>query len=232
MVRVAMVEDNERLRTLLREALMEADITVDDVGTIAEFRDLVQSRPHDLYIIDFGLPDGDGLELIPLLRETNRGLPPPILAITARGQISDRVRGLNLGADDYLVKPFHHAEFVARVKALQRRPRLSEQMQIQAGRLILDPVNGEVSCDGQVIPLRRAERRLLGLFMRRLGHVVPRELIESNLVDYHEGFTPNALDKLVSRLRKSLGDLPAGLELKTIKGSGYQLMVQANDRPN
>lgn len=232
MARVAMVEDNERLRRLLREALMEADNTVDDVGTIAEFRDLIQSQTYDLYIIDFGLPDGDGLELIPLLRETNRGLPPPILAMTARGQISDRVRGLNLGADDYLVKPFHHDEFIARVKALQRRPRLSGQLQIQAGRLILDPVTGEVSCEGRVITLRRAERRLLSLFMRKLGHVVPRELIESNLVDYHDGITPNALDKLVSRLRKSLDEMPTGLELKTIKGSGYQLTVLASDRPN
>jgi DNA-binding response OmpR family regulator len=220
-MRILLVEDNARLRDLLGECLRDANYSVDLVENAREFRDAAAAAKHSLYIIDLGLPDGDGIDLVEALRKSS--VKAPILVVTARAGVHDRVSGLDYGADDYLVKPFHHLEFIARVRALLRRPFEMRPFELQAGGLVLNETSGQVLCLGQRVELRPSEQRLLALMMRRNGEVVPREMIENNLSDLTRELSPNAIDQLVSRLRKAIGMFPSGLKIRTIKGIGYAL---------
>ena len=170
------MEDSIRLQALLSESLRRADYPVDVVGTAAEARAATAGVNYDLLIIDLGLPDDNGISLIHESRST--GCNAPILVITARAGIGDRIAGLDSGADDYLVKPFSHLELLARVRALLRRPRDMCEQILQIGRLVLNEATSEVRADGRMLDLRASERRLLALLMRQAGRIVPKSSIE------------------------------------------------------
>ena len=142
-MRLLLVEDSARLRELLSESLRGADYPLDVVGTARDFSAAIASAEYDLLIIDLGLPDGDGLALIRELREA--GNTTPVLVITARAAVDDRVAGLDSGADDYLVKPFNHTELLARVRALLRRPRALREPIVQVGNVAYNEKTGENS---------------------------------------------------------------------------------------
>jgi two-component system response regulator TctD len=161
-----LAEDSERLQELLSESLKQAGYMLDVVATAAELFSLAATK-YDLLIIDLGLPDGDGLSAIRDLRAT--GMPVPILIITARGSIDDRIVGLDSGADDYLIKPFNHAELLARIRALLRRPSELQGPVLRRGRTEFDQSKDEVRCSGRPIQLRLSERQLLAALMRRSG---------------------------------------------------------------
>src|SRR4029077_13954963 len=175
-MRLLLVEDSVRLRQLLGENLRGADYPLDTVGTAAEARAAAAVVRDDLFIIDLGLPDDDGMSLIHESRSA--GCNTPILVITARAGINDRIAGLDSGADDYLVKPFSHLELLARVRALLRRPPDMRQPIVQIGRLVLNEATSEVRADGRMLDLRAAERRLLALLIRQAGRIVPKSSIE------------------------------------------------------
>jgi two-component system response regulator TctD len=141
-----LAEDSERLQELLSESLKQAGYMLDVVATAAELFSSVAATKYDLLIIDLGLPDGDGLSAILELRAT--GMPVPILIITARGSIDDRIVGLDSGADDYLIKPFNHAELLARIRALLRRPSELQGPVLRRGRTEFDQAKDEVRCSG------------------------------------------------------------------------------------
>jgi two-component system OmpR family response regulator len=220
-MRILLVEDNVRVGPLLRQYLRDAEFTVDLATSVADFQEMAGSFSYGLYVLDLGLPDGDGIEILRQLRAAKQ--TALIIITSARGQISDRISGLDCGADDYLVKPFHHSEFLARIRALLRRPAGVAPQYVEVGNLVLDCAIGEISCEGQRVNLRPSERRLLALLMRWSGHLVSREMIENALLSIDHEVTPNAIDKLISRLRASLSNAPVGIEIRTINGLGYML---------
>jgi DNA-binding response OmpR family regulator len=220
-MRMLLLEDNARLQAVVSDSLRTNEYLVDAVGTAAAFRSAVAVVRYDLFIIDLGLPDGDGLVLIRELRSA--GCEAPILVITAQAAIDARVSGLEGGADDYLVKPFHQAEFLARIRALLRRPCSLRTRVLQAGSLSVDSETGEARVNGQVLDLRLRERRLLILLMRRTGSVVAKSVIEAALSDFEHTLSGNAIEVIVYRLRKALDDKASGVTIETVRGVGYVL---------
>src|SRR5436309_16039806 len=174
-MRILLVEDSVRLQELLSDALNRAGYGLDAVATVAELLGAAATIRYDLIIVDLGLPDGDGLDAIRSLRKA--GPTVPILIVTARGSVEDRVDGLDSGADDYLIKPFNHAELLARVRALMRRPSELQGPVLRRGRTEFDQAKDEVRCSGRSIQLRLSERRLLAELMRRSGAVVAKSAI-------------------------------------------------------
>lgn len=222
-MRLLLVEDSPRLTELLGEAVREAGWRLDAVATLADAEAAVVEGEHDLILLDLGLPDGDGLDLVRSMRRSANSTP--ILILTARGSVDDRIAGLDAGADDYLVKPFHHKEFLARCRAMLRRSPIAVQPVIEVGRLAYDPAAAAVACGGETIALPPRERALFELLVRDAGRVVPRRRLETALSEYGEELTSNALDLAVSRLRKKLEGYDTGVELATVRGLGYLLRV-------
>lgn len=224
-MRLLLVEDNERLAALTRRELERLGYSVDGVVSCAEARDACATIDYDLIVLDRGLPDGDGLSVIPYLRE--RGRSVPVLVLTARDTPEHRVEGLDTGADDYLVKPFDVRELAARCRALLRRPSLVHGKRLSAGNVCLDVATREVTIGGLVQPLRRREVALLESLLRREGNVVPRSVLEQSLYGMDEAVSGNALDATVSRLRRRLADSGATLQVRSVHGIGYIASVAA-----
>ena len=153
------------------------------------------------------------------------GHSTPILIMTARGSIEDRVIGLDSGADDYLIKPFNHAELLARVRALLRRPLELQGPVLKFGGVELDEARGEVSCSGKPIELRLSERRLLAVLMRRSGRVVPKSVLEDALSEIGREISINGIEVLVSRARKALVEQSTGVTIEVVRGTGYRLRM-------
>jgi two-component system, OmpR family, response regulator len=226
-MRILLVEDNVRAGPLLREHLDDAGYTVDLAVSVSEFEEMAKTFRYALYVVDLGLPDGDGRQIISHLRAAKQA--SPIIVTSARAQVSERVSSLDCGADDYLVKPFHHSELLARIRALLRRtPHSGSQRQeagtLVAGNLVLDRSNGEITCQGRRITIRPRERRLLTLLMLRAEQPVPKDTIENVVMGEDQDVTPNAVEKVVSRLRATLSEEQARLRIKTIRGLGYMLL--------
>lgn len=220
-MRLLLVEDSDRLQELLGETLRQAGYGLDIASTVAGMLESAALVPYDLLIVDLGLPDGDGLDAINALR--TRGFNKPILIITARGSVDDRISGLDSGADDYLPKPFNHGELLARVRALLRRPGDLSGPVLRAGSLTVDEAAAEAHSGGKLLDLRLSERRLLVVLMRRAGAVVAKGAIESALSELGRELSSNAVEALVSRTRKVLVDSGADVSIETVRGVGYVL---------
>jgi two-component system, OmpR family, response regulator len=220
-MRLLLVEDNPRLRALLAEMLTSAGFGLDVAASVADLMSLARDTPYDLIVLDLGLPDGDGLDAIRSLRLF--GVATPILIITARGSVDERVNGLDAGADDYLTKPFNNAELLARVRAVLRRPAAVAAQTIDIGNTSMDMTTLAVSCNGQPIDLRLSERRLLLRLMRRPGNLVPKSDLETSLSDLGRDISSNAIEALVSRTRRTLGEAGSDIVIETVRGVGYRL---------
>jgi two-component system, OmpR family, response regulator QseB len=220
-----LVEDSLRLGPLLVEALHGAGYSVDLVATAKDCLDATRTGHYDLFIIDLGLPDQDGGRLISHLRSTR--LQQPILIITARAGVEERVFGLDLGADDYLVKPFNTVELLARVRALLRRPTVLASPVKQFGRLSLDLQSNEISCNSVRVDLTPSEHRLLALFIRRGERIVTARDIEQLSHEFGRELSDNGVQQAISRLRKQLTQIDPSLGIQTIRGSGYALCKTA-----
>jgi DNA-binding response OmpR family regulator len=220
-----LVEDNLRLGELLTEALRGAGHSVDLVTTAKDCLDATRLRTYEFYIIDLGLPDDDGSHLISMLRLSR--IQQPILIITARAGLEDRIAGLDVGADDYLIKPFNTSELLARVRAISRRAtELAPQVK-QLGRLILDLQTNEMTCNGLRVQLTASENRLLALFIRRGTRLVTQADIEKLSRDFGRELSENGIQQAISRLRKQLTRLDPTLEIETVRGNGYILAKNA-----
>ena len=220
-MRLLLVEDTARLRDLLTEAVHTAGWRIDAVATLADAEAALATTPYDLLLVDLGLPDGDGLDLIRMARRA--GNRTPILILTARAAIDERIAGLDAGADDYLVKPFNHGELLARCRALLRRAPNATEPDLQAGSLVFDVASGSVTCNGSELALAPRERAVLEILMREAGRVVNKRKLEHALSEFGEEFSSNALETAVSRLRKKLDGTPTGVSLETVRGVGYLL---------
>lgn len=224
-MRILLIEDEPELAAALAAALKRYGMVADHAATLVEGEAAAASQAHDVIVLDRGLPDGDGLALIPRLHA--RGLDTPVIVLTARGELSDRVVGLDAGADDYLVKPFAVEELLARLRALRRRPPRAETDTVRIGRLAfdLDARTGEVG--GRALELPRRELLLLEALLRRRGRTVLRETIEQAVYGYDDEIQSNTLDAHVSRLRRRLAEAGAGVEIHGIRGVGYLLRESA-----
>ncbi|MQW88780.1 response regulator transcription factor [Sinorhizobium saheli] len=224
-MRLLLVEDSPRLIELVSETMHEAGWRLDAVSTLRDAEAAIASREHDLVLLDLGLPDGDGLGLLKWLRQEHAGLP--VLIITARGSVDERIEGLDAGADDYLVKPFHHRELLSRCRAMLRRNPQAIQPVLEAGSLRYDPATADLTCGGEVVPLPPRERSLMEILMREVGRVVPKRRLETALSEYGQELSSNALELAVSRVRKKLQSLKTGVQIETVRGIGYLLRTNS-----
>ncbi len=220
-MRLLVVEDNARLASLIARHLDEAGMTVDSVASLAEAEAALAIATFDVLLLDLSLPDGDGLTLLARLRA--RGANTAVLVTTARGAVDARVRALDAGADDYLVKPFSVEELLARIRAVRRRAPTLAPKRLAAGRASLDPDTGEFEVAGQQVELPRREFSVLAALLARKGHVLRREALEQAAYSFDDAVTPNAVEAVVSRLRRRLVTSEAGLEITALRGLGYIL---------
>ena len=215
-MRLLLVEDDERLRSSLHESLSQAGFAVDATGSALTADQLAQQEDYRLIVLDIGLPDGDGLQLLARWRDAGRDLP--ILLLTARDRWQDKVNGLKAGADDYLTKPFHPEELLARLQALLRRSEGRSHTQIQAGNYLLDEERQRVrSPDGEWHPLTGTEFRLLRCLMSRPNRLHPKEALLEQLYNLDAEPTLNTIETYIRRLRLLIGRNA----IKTQRGQGY-----------
>lgn len=220
--RVLLVEDDHPLAREIVRALERDNWPIDHVGSLGDAFEAVIRFPYRAVLLDRRLPDGDGIGLIPAAK--SRPAPPVIIFLTARDDLADRVEGLDAGADDYLVKPFALEELLARLRAACRRPgKPTRPRPIEVARLCFDPATREVLVGKRPIVVPRRELALLELLVQRAGRVVQRGHLESELYGLDVEVSANALDALVSRLRRRLDDEDAGVELRLVRGVGYLL---------
>jgi len=220
-MRLLVVEDETRIAELVKTALARVGFAVDVVSLCADARAALAVTSYDATIIDLGLPDGDGLSLLRELR--TRGNQTPVLVLTARDAVEDRVRGLDTGADDYLVKPFAMTELIARTKALLRRPGGALGMTLKAGNISFDTIERGVRVEGTSLILPRRESAILENLMRRLGRVVPKAVFEEKLYGLDDEHGSNTIPVHIHHLRRKLLDAGATAEIHTVRGVGYLL---------
>lgn len=224
-MRVLLVEDEIELATAVRDVLHHERHVVDHADRLVMAQEAASYGSHDLVLLDRTLPDGDGLTLIPVLRATNPGLP--VIVLSARGELTDRIEGLDEGADDYLAKPFALEELLARIRAVRRRPTALSSEEVGVGRLTFDLTFEEATVDGQRLDLPRRELRVLAALLRRRGRTVLRESLEAAVYGYDDEIQSNTLDSHVSRLRRKLAEAGAGAEIHAIRGVGYLIRASA-----
>ena len=220
-MRVLLVEDEPEMASALSDALARHNILVDHAANLAQASAAAASCAYSIVVLDRQLPDGDGLSLIPELRAAKNTVP--VLVLTARGELSDKVAGLDRGADDYLAKPFAVEELLARLRALARRPAQVERDVFTAGLLVYEHVSSEARVGEKVLDLTRREILVLEALLRRYGRMVPRALLMEAVFALDDEVQPNALDTHVSRLRRKLVDAGSGLVISSVRGVGYLL---------
>jgi DNA-binding response OmpR family regulator len=220
-VRLLIIEDEDRLSGILKSKLLDAGFAVDIAGSAADAEAAVELINYDAAVLDLGLPDGDGLAVLASVRRLGKTLP--ILILSARDAVEDRVGGLNAGADDYLIKPFAMTELIARIKALLRRPGGVLGITLEAGNVVLDTVGRELAVDGSPVHVSRRELAILEQMMRRFGRIVPKAVLEEKLYGIDEEPDSNTIPVHVHYLRRQLQVANASLAIHTIRGVGYIL---------
>lgn len=220
-MRLLYVEDNERLAQNTSASLRASGFVVDCVHCGADAVHAAKSYAYDAVILDLGLPDRDGLSVLNAVKQVNRQLP--FIICTARDTLEDRIKGLDAGSDDYLVKPFDVSELLARVRAVLRRPGGALGVTLKAGNITFDTVGRTVEIGGRIERLSRRELDLLEVFMRRKGRILAKDAIENALYGFDEPPTLNAIEVATHRLRKKLSDSGASVTIQTLRGIGYFL---------
>jgi two-component system OmpR family response regulator len=228
-MRILLVDDDQRLTGLMAASLRSEGYAVDVAATAEDGQWMATEVPFDVIILDVGLPDGDGIDLCGRLRAN--GNWAPILVLTARGDISDRVRGLDAGADDYLSKPFSFDELVARLRALLRRGQPKRPSVLAIGSLRLDPATRQVIVGGRPLPITGRSLAILELLARRAGQLVTREEIMEHVWDWAWEGTSNVIDVHVAALRATLREVPGAPVIETVRGSGYLLRADGQPPP-
>ncbi len=216
-MRILVVEDDTNLNRQLKEALTEAGYVVDVAFDGEEGHFLGDTEPYDAVVLDIGLPQMDGLSVLEEWRRAGKSMP--VLLLTARDRWSDKVQGIDAGADDYVAKPFHMEEVLARVRALVRRAAGQASNEIVAGSVRLDVKAGKVTVDGHAIKLTSHELRLLSYLMHHKGKVISRTELTEHLYDQDFDRDSNTIEVFVGRLRKKLPEEC----IQTVRGLGYQI---------
>ncbi len=222
-MRILLVEDDENLVWPVKTGLEESGYAVDWAADGLSGRDMASANPYDVIILDIMLPKLDGLSVCKDLRKN--GSQTPILILTARHREDDRVKGLDCGADDYLVKPFSFPELQARVRALIRRSKNHRSPEITVGDLVIDTTGKKVRYRGVEIVFTSKEYAVLEFLTFNQGGVVTREMLQGHIWDCERGAFSNVIDVLISRIRKKLSSDDKEIVIKTVKGLGYVIKV-------
>lgn len=218
-MRLLLVEDDVMVASGIKLGLTDAGYTVDWVGSAERAEQALDKDSFDAAILDIGLPGADGLELTRRVR--SRGLSMPVLILTARDALSDRVQGLDLGADDYMVKPFELPELLARLRALLRRSQAATTAVLSIGTLEMDTAQRRATLAGQPLELGPREWTVLEYMLLQAPKPAAKDKLLAALTGWDKEITPNAIEVYVSRLRGKLE--PAGIRLRAIRGFGYRL---------
>jgi DNA-binding response OmpR family regulator len=221
-MRLLVIEDHDALAQMIAWTLQQKGYVVDRAKSIAEAQAAIAAVKYDLLLLDRQLPDGDGIEMVRSMRASSDHTP--VIAITGRQAIADRVLSLNAGADDYLGKPFAIEELVARVAAILRRPAEAVPNRLRIGNLALDQAQCIVLVDGRPVSLPRREFLVLGSLIRHRGVVVQRDELWRTAYSLEEAVNPNTLDVQISRIRRRLASLGAKVQIETLRGVGYRIV--------
>jgi len=222
-MRVLVVEDSRRLAGIVKRGLLEEGYAVDNAYDGEEAEYMAETTPFDMIILDIMLPKKDGLAVCRDLRAKN--VNTPILMLTAKDSVEDKVAGLDCGADDYVVKPFAFSELLARIRALLRREVLPKVQKYQIGDLSLDPQSREVWRNGAQLELTAKEYSILEYFMRRPNAVVTRTMLGESVWDYEFDGLSNIIDVYVRRIRQKIDREGQTSLIQTVRGAGYRLRV-------
>ncbi|MBN2760207.1 MAG: response regulator transcription factor [Rhodobacteraceae bacterium] len=217
-MRYLLVEDNAELADAVVKRLALDGHAIDHAATLAEAEDCLATARYDLILLDVMLPDGDGRDF---LARSRAHLETPVIVLTARAQVSDRVGALDQGADDYITKPFDFSELEARCRAMLRRRGGSARNQISLGAALFDPLAGTLHHDGVTVDLRNREIRLLEVFARHPGQILSKAQVMDHLFSYDAEVTENAIEVYVGRLRRRIDGM--GLRIETVRGLGYRM---------
>ena len=223
-----LVEDNPELVSLLVKGLGQGGLSADSVGTVGDALHVLSTMKYAAVVLDLGLPDDDGLALLRDMRR--KADATPVLVLTARDGVSDRVIGLREGADDYLPKPFAMEELVARLQALLRRPGNLLGRQLTFGNVSLDTEGRQVMVAGSPRPFPARETAVLEILLRRGGNVAPKRLFEDQLFGLAGDIGSNAVEVYVHRLRKMLSDAGATVKIHTVRGVGYLMAEDKGEK--
>lgn len=219
-MKILIVEDERKVGQFIERALREQSYSARTVTSCAEARDALADSPYDAVVLDLGLPDGDGLDLLREWRAA--GFNEPVLILSARDAVADRIRGLNVGADDYLPKPFSLEELIARLRSLLRRQSVAKTTVLEHAGVRLDLLARQAGVDGRPVELTSREFALLELFMQNRGRVLSRTLIGERIWDASYDIETNLIDVYVRRLRQKLGATEEQPLIRTVRGIGYQ----------
>ncbi|NVO58041.1 response regulator transcription factor [Rhodobacteraceae bacterium B1Z28] len=214
-----LVEDNLDLANAISSRMRLDGHVVDHAAKLEDAAAFVEIEDYDLILLDIMLPDGDGRDFLKQHRASR--LDTPVIVLTARSQVSDRIGSLDLGADDYVTKPFDHAELEARCRAVLRRKSGIAKSTIEIGGIIFDPVAGHLTVGPDIVPLRNRELRLLELLINAPGQVFSKQKLADRLFSYDDNVSDNAIEVYVGRLRKHLEN--SDLKITTLRGLGYRL---------
>ncbi|WP_390911163.1 response regulator [Pseudosulfitobacter sp. SM2401] len=214
-----LIEDNQALADAVCARMQLDGHVIDHAGTIQDALAYSETGEYDLILLDIMLPDGDGRHFLKAHRDGKKDTP--VIVLTARSQVSDRISMLDLGADDYVTKPFDHAELQARCRAVLRRKAGSAQTVMRLGDVAFDPVAGHLKVSDQTISLRNKELRLLELLINAPGQIFPKQKLVDRLFSYDDDVSENAVEVYIGRLRKHLA--PSSLKITTLRGLGYRL---------
>lgn len=221
-MKILIVEDEPDLRQMMHKVLQEAGWVVESVPTYATAEEKIQLYEYDCVVLDLMLPDGDGFDLLRIL--SDKGCASKVIITSAKGSVEDKVKGLDLGADDYLPKPFHLAELQARVRSLLRRGKNGER-QIAWGNVVLNPDDRNAFVDGKILPLLHKEYHILYYFITRPDRLVDKqslaEAVWGDHADQSDNF--NYVYQQVANLKKKLRDAGATIQIDTVYGFGYKL---------
>jgi two-component system, OmpR family, response regulator len=224
-LRILLIEDDELVADAIVRGLILAGFTVDHAGSAERGRAALSAEPFDLAVVDIGLPGADGLTLLGALRHEGRAMP--VLILTARDTLADKIRAFELGADDFLMKPFEQAELAARCRALIRRAGLTPSGVVRLGGLTIDLNGHQLQVNGAVVELTRREWLVLESLAHNLGRIVTKDRLMQALAGWEQDLTPNAVETHVSRLRAKLGSAAV---IRAIRGLGYRLDDAAETR--
>jgi two-component system OmpR family response regulator len=225
-MRILLVEDHPSLADAVKEALCRAGFTVDHASTAAQAILFARSAEHDLVLLDLGLPDQDGFDVLASLRAEGQ---IPVIILTARDQLDARLEGLDGGADDYIVKPVEMAELVARCRAVLRRPGERSDDTLVFGPLRMEVTSRSVCINDQVLVVGRRELGVLEQLLRSAGRVSTRRVLEDAIYSFDDEVTPNALEAVISRLRRAIQARTCGVTIVTVRGVGWMLVEEESE---